>query len=129
MAALTASTNSTATSAAVRSTRRIVIVASLPGSAGMVLEVALIDVRAGSEAAFEAGYKSVKSALQDSPGLLSIRMTHGIESPTRFTLLVEWESLDAHQAFRDSERFAIWRGGIGPHFAQPPNVEHFSDVD
>ncbi|HEY2042726.1 MAG TPA: antibiotic biosynthesis monooxygenase [Jatrophihabitans sp.] len=95
----------------------------------MVLEVALIDVLPGSEADFESGYQSVRTALQDSPGLLSVRMTHGIESPTRFVLLVEWESLEGHQAFRDSERFAIWRGGIGPHFAQPPHVEHFADVN
>ncbi|UQX90154.1 antibiotic biosynthesis monooxygenase [Jatrophihabitans telluris] len=95
----------------------------------MVLEVALIDVKPGSEADFETGYRSVRAALTDSPGLLSVRMTHGVESPTRFVLLVEWSSLDAHQAFRDSDRFAIWRGGIGPHFAEPPHVEHFSDVD
>ncbi|MGX7679827.1 antibiotic biosynthesis monooxygenase family protein [Jatrophihabitans sp. DSM 45814] len=95
----------------------------------MVLEVALIDVPAGSEQAFQDGYRSVKTALAQSPGLISIRMTHGIESPTRFVLLVEWESLEAHQGFRDSENFTRWRGGIGPYFAQPPLVEHFTDVD
>jgi heme-degrading monooxygenase HmoA len=95
----------------------------------MVLEVALIDVPPGSEDAFVAGYRKVKSALMDSDGLISVRMTHGIETPTRFVLLAEWESVEAHQAFRESERFAIWRSGIGPHFAQPPLVEHFNDVD
>ncbi|MDQ1750448.1 MAG: hypothetical protein QOE71_1504 [Pseudonocardiales bacterium] len=95
----------------------------------MILEVALIDVPAGSEQAFEDGYRSVKMALAEAPGVRSIRMTHGIENPTRFVLLVEWGSLEAHQAFRDSDRFAVWRGGIGPHFAGPPLVEHFADVD
>jgi heme-degrading monooxygenase HmoA len=95
----------------------------------MVLEVALIDVTPGSEDAFEKGYRDVKNALTRSPGLLSIRMTHGVETPTRFVLLVEWESVDAHQAFRNSDRFAIWRGGIGPYFAQAPHVEHFADID
>ncbi|MDQ1720654.1 MAG: hypothetical protein QOI26_388, partial [Pseudonocardiales bacterium] len=88
----------------------------------MVLEVALIDVQPGSESAFEAGYRRVVSALRESAGLLSIRMTRGIETPTRFVLLVEWESLEAHQAFRDSESFAVWRGGIGEFFARPPDV-------
>jgi heme-degrading monooxygenase HmoA len=97
--------------------------------ATMVLEVALIDVQPGTEDSFEAGYRKVKSALVDSDGLISIQMTHGIETPTRFVLLVEWESVEAHQAFRESDRFAIWRGGIGPFFAQPPHVEHFADVD
>ncbi|MEO7262364.1 MAG: antibiotic biosynthesis monooxygenase [Jatrophihabitantaceae bacterium] len=94
----------------------------------MVLEVALIDVQPGSETAFEAGYRSGVSALRESAGLLSVRMTHGVETPTRFVLLVEWESLEAHQAFRDSDRFPVWRAGIGPHLAQPPHVEHFTDL-
>jgi heme-degrading monooxygenase HmoA len=94
----------------------------------MVLEVAQFDISPGSEAAFEAGYRSVVSVLRESPGLLNLRMTRGVESPNRFVLLVEWESLPAHQAFRDSDRYAIWRAGIGPHFANPPQVEHYLDV-
>ena len=38
-------------------------------------------------------------------------------------------SVEAHQSFRESDRFAIWRGGIGPFFAQPPHVEHYADVE
>jgi heme-degrading monooxygenase HmoA len=95
----------------------------------MILEIALIDVRPGSEDAFERGYRSVRAALADSPGLRSIRMTHGIETPSRFVLLVEWDSIEAHNAFRSSDRFGVWRGGIGPHFAKPPEVEHFQDLD
>ena len=94
----------------------------------MVLEVAQFDVQPGSEAAFEAGYRGVVGVLRESAGLLSLRMTHGVETPTRFVLLVEWESLEAHQGFRDSDRFLVWRSGIGPHLAQPPHVEHFTDV-
>jgi heme-degrading monooxygenase HmoA len=94
----------------------------------MILEVALIDVTPGAEDAFEAGFLRVREALDSSPGLLSLRMTHGVESPTRFVLLVEWESLQAHQDFRNSERYEVWRGGIGPHFASPPRVEHFTDL-
>jgi quinol monooxygenase YgiN len=56
-------------------------------------------------------------------------MTQGVESPSRFVLLVEWESVEAHeQNFRATEKFKLWRGLIGPHFAGPPNVEHFTDV-
>jgi heme-degrading monooxygenase HmoA len=94
----------------------------------MVLEVAQFDVQPGSETAFEAGYRSAVGAVLESAGLLSLRMTHGVETPTRFVLLVEWESLEAHQAFRDSDRFTTWRAGIGPHLAQPPHVEHFLDL-
>jgi len=94
----------------------------------MVLEVALIDVRPDTEEAFEAAYHQVRHAVADSPGCLSMRMTHGVETPTRFVLLVEWESIAAHEAFRASPRFTTWRAGIGPHFAGPPRVEHFRDL-
>ncbi|MEO6703319.1 MAG: antibiotic biosynthesis monooxygenase family protein [Jatrophihabitantaceae bacterium] len=94
----------------------------------MVLEVALIDVRPGTEGEFEAGFWQVRSAVADSAGCISMRMTRGIESPSRFVLLVEWESVEAHEQFRASERFGIWRGGIGQYFAYPPQVEHFSDL-
>jgi quinol monooxygenase YgiN len=43
-------------------------------------------------------------------------------------LLVEWESLQAHEGFRESERFSRWRAAIGPYFATPPRVEHFADL-
>jgi heme-degrading monooxygenase HmoA len=125
---VSANTDSALTSAAQPRTRPTVILPSLPGSAAMVLEVALIDVQPGSEAAFEAGFREVRWAVADSPGCQSIRMTHGIETPTRFVLLVEWDSLEAHEGFRQSERFVSWRAGIGPHFAQPPHVEHFADL-
>lgn len=95
----------------------------------MVLEVALIDVTPGAEQAFTEGYRRVREALDTSPGCRSVRMTRGVESPSRFVLLVEWDDLADHQAFRDSERFVRWRAGIGPHFAAPPVVEHFRDVD
>ncbi len=94
----------------------------------MVLEVALIDVKPGSESAFREAYGQARELIASLPGAGTMRMTQGVETPTRFVLLVEWDSVDAHQAFRDSEGFGRWRALIGPHFAQPPHVEHFTDV-
>ena len=96
----------------------------------MVLEVALIDIVPGQEAEFAAAYKAAKDVLGTTPGLRSVRMTQGVESPSRFVLLVEWESVEAHiKNFRETERFTQWRAMIGPYFASPPTVEHFVDVD
>lgn len=94
----------------------------------MVLEVALIDVVPGQEDAFAAAYRTARDSVTASPGFRSIRMTRGIESPSRFVLLVEWDSVQAHLDFRASEAFVTWRGHVGPHFAAPPLVEHFADV-
>ena len=94
----------------------------------MVLEVALLDVKDDAAEAFRESYALARAALADSPGLRSLRMTQGVETPTRFVLLVEWDSIEAHEAFRASDAFGVWRGHIGPHFAGPPRVEHFVDV-
>ena len=95
----------------------------------MVLEVALIDVRPGEEEAFAAAYRQAHPIVRSTPGFRSIRMTRGIESPSRFVLLVEWDTVEAHlENFRASDRFTRWRGLIGPYFAAPPVVEHFTDV-
>jgi heme-degrading monooxygenase HmoA len=95
----------------------------------MVLEVALIEVKAGEEDAFVAAYQVARTTLATTPGCRSVRMTRGVESPSRFVLLVEWESVQAHEEnFRGTDRFTTWRGHIGKHFAGPPTVEHFVDV-
>ena len=94
----------------------------------MVLEVALIDVT--DRDGFTAAFRSVRDVLATCPGCRSVRMTAGIESPNRFVLVVEWDSVEAHEEnFRGSDRFAQWRAAIGPFFVEPPRVEHFTDVD
>jgi heme-degrading monooxygenase HmoA len=97
--------------------------------AGMVLEVGLIDVREGHEDQFAAAYAKAYPILAGTPGCRSVRMTRGVETSTRFVLLVEWDSVDAHlDNFRATDRFAQWRALIGPYFDGAPRVEHFTDV-
>ncbi|HYT09109.1 MAG TPA: antibiotic biosynthesis monooxygenase family protein [Mycobacteriales bacterium] len=95
----------------------------------MVLEVALIEVTPGEEDAFVAAYRRARQEVASAPGCRSVRMTRGVESPSRFVLLVEWDSVEAHErGFRATERFTRWRTEIGPHFAAPPQVEHYADL-
>ncbi|GAB3857703.1 antibiotic biosynthesis monooxygenase family protein [Dactylosporangium cerinum] len=95
----------------------------------MVLEVALIDVLAGREEEFAAAYRKGHELLVTTPGCRSVRMTRGVESASRFVLLVEWDSVDAHlDNFRATDRFTQWRALLGPFFDGAPTVEHFVDV-
>jgi quinol monooxygenase YgiN len=95
----------------------------------MVLEVALIDVLEGREEEFAAAYRKGHEVLVGTPGCRSVRMTRGQETPTRFVLLVEWDSVEAHlDNFRATDRFVQWRALIGPFLNGAPRVEHFDDV-
>jgi heme-degrading monooxygenase HmoA len=95
----------------------------------MVLEIADFAILTGQEDAFTAAFREGVAQLQASPGFRSARMTRGIESPSRFVLLVEWDDLEAHTVgFRQSERYTRWRELVGPFFDGTPRVEHVTDV-
>ena len=95
----------------------------------MVLEIAEIHVVDGAGAGFVEAYRRAVRHLLASPGCRSARLTRGVETPTRFVLLVEWDTLEDHtDGFRTSPAFAAWRAELGPFFAAPPQVEHAVDV-
>lgn len=95
----------------------------------MVLEIADFAVLPGREDEFAAAYREARALLADTPGFRGARMHRSIETPTRFVLLVEWDSVEAHTVgFRESENFTTWRSLIGPFFDGAPHVEHFDAV-
>ena len=93
----------------------------------MILEIADIRITPGQQAAFEAAVaRGIAEAVSRSPGFVDYRLQRGIESPERYVLMIRWATLENHTVdFRQSERFAQWRGIVGGFFAQPPHVEHF----
>ena len=96
----------------------------------MVTEIAVLEITPGSEEAFADAYRKVRHEVAETEGCRSVRLTRGVESPSRFVLLVEWDSVEAHEGnFRAGDRFVRWRAAIGPHFAGPPQVEHYVDID
>ena len=91
----------------------------------MILEIGQIDVKPGMESAFEAAVAEAVPLFKQSKGCRSMRLTRSIELPSRFRILVEWETLENHTVdFRGSENFTKWRALVSPYFEAPPNVEH-----
>jgi heme-degrading monooxygenase HmoA len=94
----------------------------------VILEVADIRIHPGQQAAFEAAIqRGLETVIAHARGALRWQVQHGIEQPERYLLLIEWATLEDHTVhFRGSEAFAQWRAIVGPFFAAPPQVEHFS---
>lgn len=94
-----------------------------------VLERAELPVRPGMEAEFERNFAQARHLVAESPGCRSVSLVRGIESPSLYILLIEWDSVESHEvSFRQSERYAEWRALLH-HFYDPfPTVEHFSPV-
>lgn len=93
----------------------------------MILEVADIEILPGHQAEFdEAIIHGLSTVTARAKGFIGYRVLKGIESPTRYLLEVEWQTIENHTVdFRQSEAFAVWRGIVGKFFARPPIVEHF----
>lgn len=94
----------------------------------MILEVADIRIRPGEQAAFdEAIARGLNTVIAKAAGYRRHQVWKGIESPERYLLQIEWDTLEAHTVgFRGSPAFADWRAIVGPFFAGPPTVEHFT---
>jgi heme-degrading monooxygenase HmoA len=94
----------------------------------MILEVADIRIHPGQQAAFdEAIQRGVRNVIGQARGFRGWKINQGVESPERYLLMIFWDTLEDHTvAFRGGPLFAEWRAIVGPFFAAPPVVEHFT---
>ena len=94
----------------------------------MILEVADIRIAPGQQAAFdEAIQRGLTTVISQAKGFRGWKVNKGVESPERYLLMIFWDTLENHTVgFRQGPLFAQWRGIVGPYFAQPPVVEHFT---
>ena len=96
----------------------------------MILEVADIRIAPGRNAEFDAALeRGLSSVVSRAEGYRSHRVVKGIESPERYLLMIWWETLEDHTVgFRGGPLFPEWRAIVGPFFATPPSVEHYTVV-
>ncbi|WP_300017385.1 antibiotic biosynthesis monooxygenase family protein [Pseudonocardia sp.] len=95
----------------------------------MITEIADFRVLTDMQEQFADAVREGLAIIADTPGFLRARLTRSIETPTRYVLLIDWETVEAHTVtFRESERFDRWRAVVGPFFDGAPHVEHFSEL-
>lgn len=91
----------------------------------MILEIAQIDVKTGSEPAFEAGITQAAEIFRAAKGCRSFAVRRSVEKPQRYRLLIEWDTLEAHtKDFTGSQAWKEYRGLVSDTFESPPQVEH-----
>jgi len=91
----------------------------------MLLERAELLAREGAETAMlEMMTDRGVSLLTAVPGVRAVTLGRGVENPDKFLLLVEWESLAAHEAFSRSPVSDVFRALITP-LSRGGAMEHF----
>ena len=95
----------------------------------MILECALLDVRPGQTADFEAAFAKAQAIISASPGYISHELQRCLEDPNRYLLLVRWRRLEDHtEGFRKSAAYQEWKRLLH-HFYDPfPTVEHYEPI-
>ena len=92
----------------------------------MILELATIDIKNGTNTNFEINLEKAQKVISRSKGYIRHQFHKCVEQENRYVLLIHWETLEDHTVgFRESELFKEWRGLIGPFFEAPPVVQHY----
>ena len=91
----------------------------------MLLERAEMSIKKGLEGEFAAAMRERGiPLLAGVPGVKSVNLGRGIENPSKFMLLVEWDSMDAHAAFRSNPVYGPFRQILSP-YSTGGAMEHF----
>jgi heme-degrading monooxygenase HmoA len=96
----------------------------------MILELADLRIHPGQQAEFEAAIqRGLDEVVSQAQGFHGAKVNRSLESPERYVLQIFWATLEDHTVgFRGGPLFAQWRAIVGPFFAAPPQVEHFTLV-
>jgi heme-degrading monooxygenase HmoA len=95
----------------------------------MILEVAILDVIPTQTQAFETAFKEAEKIISSMGGYINHELKRCIEKPSRYILLVNWETLEDHIiGFRGAPQYLAWKKLLH-HFYDPfPTVEHYQNI-
>ena len=116
-----------------------VVLAVLPGvhdgstaearEAKMVVEYIRYEVPTSRAEAFIAAYASAAKELEASPHCLGYEISRGIEEPAKFTVRIEWDSVQGHeQGFRKSPGFRTFFADVKPFFGEIREMKHYEVI-
>jgi heme-degrading monooxygenase HmoA len=95
----------------------------------MIIEHALLPVRAGQQADFERAFGVAKEVISAMPGFRGLTLSRCLERDDRYLLLVQWDRLEDHtEGFRGSAAYQEWRALLHSFYDPFPVVEHFAPV-
>ncbi|RKN85601.1 antibiotic biosynthesis monooxygenase family protein [Paenibacillus ginsengarvi] len=94
-----------------------------------VLEVAILQVKAGMTASFEESFKRASRIISGMKGYRGHELQRCLEDDHRYVLLVKWDTLEDHTVgFRGSSEYAEWKSLLHHYYDPFPTVEHYNRI-
>jgi heme-degrading monooxygenase HmoA len=95
----------------------------------VILEVVILNVRAGSGSDFESSFAQAALIIAASPGYISHELRRCVEVKDRYILLVRWRSIEDHTiGFRGSVAYQEWKAILHHYYDPFPTVEHYASL-
>lgn len=92
----------------------------------MILEMAQLQIKPGTSAAFEAAFAQAQLIIASMNGYISHELQRCIEDDHQYLLLVRWEKLEDHTiGFRQSAQYQEWRKLLHQFYDPFPTVLHY----
>ncbi len=94
----------------------------------MIIEQAVLHIRTGESAAFEAAMAEAKPLIAASPGFHGIEVLRACEQDDLYLLMVKWDSVSDHRdGFRKSDRYLQWRALLHKFYDPMPDIRYFGE--
>ena len=92
----------------------------------MILEVAILQVKAGQEKQFETDFATAGQYISTIKGYVRHSLRKCLEQDNKYILLVDWENLEDHTVgFRQSSEYLEWKNLLHCYYDPFPTVEHY----
>ncbi|KAI0893103.1 hypothetical protein F4806DRAFT_477004 [Annulohypoxylon nitens] len=64
------------------------------------------------------------ATLKSQPGNQGLRASTTAEDPSQIRLLIDWDAISSHQAFRSTDGYKSYLTSLAPHVAAPAKIFH-----
>jgi heme-degrading monooxygenase HmoA len=93
-----------------------------------IVEIATIRAHSGRGDELETALPRAVAIIKSDPGYRSAQIHRCIERPDDFVLMIVWESVEAHMAFRDKPGFKAYRQEMAGPFEQVVEFAHYCEA-
>lgn len=90
----------------------------------MIYEIAVLPVKTGQIDSFTQVFDGVSHLLAGAAGYEGHQLLQGVETPSQFNLIVQWQTLEDHKQFEASNDHDVFMAGLQAYFADEPLVYH-----